>query len=197
MRLGGAAHAHLIGLTCGISGPGAGHRPTCGQQGPRVPRPGPVGQVAWLSETIVAFARWCLCGIETAITFAGEKWALLVQFSGAKVMAVSAGPCWGCAVVLLVSTSPCFCVLYAKNFALLGLMWVRAGKGSPRKPKMGKICCFQARWASFFAEMRLEGLCGASFSRTSSRGIPPGECVAPCAWQPGPSAGSVNPSMRS
>ena len=67
----------------------------CGQQGPRVPRPGPVGQVAWLSETIVAFAGWCLCGSETAITFAGEKWAFLVQYVGAVVMAVSAVPCCG------------------------------------------------------------------------------------------------------
>ena len=52
-------------------------------------------------------------------------------------------------------------------------------------------------WANFFAEMRLEGPCGAVFSRTSSHGIPPGEFVAPCAWQPGPSTGSLNPSMRS
>ena len=77
----------------------------------------PAGTAAWpcrpggrLSETLVAFARWCLRGIETAIAFAGEKWAFLVQFSGAKVMAVSAVPCWGRAVVLLVSRSlerPC------------------------------------------------------------------------------------------
>ena len=30
----------------------------------------------------------------------------LVQFSGAEVMPVSMAPCWGCAVVLLVSMSP-------------------------------------------------------------------------------------------
>ena len=42
MHLGGAAHAHLIGPTCGMSGPRAGHRanvqvirPTCGVSGPR------------------------------------------------------------------------------------------------------------------------------------------------------------------
>ena len=57
--------------------------------------PGPVGQMARLFETIVAFARLCLCGIETVIAFAGEKWAFLVHFSGAVVMAVSAVPCWG------------------------------------------------------------------------------------------------------
>ena len=40
---------------------------------PRVPRPGPVGQVARWCETIVAFARWCRCGVETVVAFAGEK----------------------------------------------------------------------------------------------------------------------------
>ena len=62
---------------------------------PRAPQPGPVGQVARLSETIVAFAGWYLCGIETAITCVGEKWAFLRQFSGAEVSSVSAAPCWG------------------------------------------------------------------------------------------------------
>ena len=38
---------------------------------PRAPQPGPVDQVARLSETIVAFACWYPCGIETAIAFAG------------------------------------------------------------------------------------------------------------------------------
>ena len=127
-------------------------------QGPQVPRPGPVGQVARLSETIVAFARLCLCGIETDIAFAGGKWAFLVQFSGAEVMAVSSVPCCGCAVVVLVSTSPCFCVLCAKYFALLGLMWAQARKSSPRTRKMAQNGCFMAHWASFFAEMRLTWL---------------------------------------
>ena len=107
-------------------------------QGPQAPRPGPVGQVDRWCETLVAFACLCLCGFETAIAFAGEKWAFLVQFSGAKVMAVSAAPCWGRAVVLLVSTSPCFCVLCAIFVALLGLMWVRAQKSSPCVLTMAK-----------------------------------------------------------
>ena len=50
---------------------------------------GATGLAAWLSETPVAFARWCLCGSETAIAFAGEKWVFLVQFVGAEVMQVS------------------------------------------------------------------------------------------------------------
>ena len=64
-------------------------------QDPCAPRPGPVGQVDRWFETIVAFARLCVCGIETAIAFADGKWAFLVQFSGAEVVPVSAVPCWG------------------------------------------------------------------------------------------------------
>ena len=97
-------------------------------QGPPAPRPGPVGQVARWFETPVAFARLCLCGIETAIAFAGEKWEYLVQFSGAVAMAVSVVPCWRCAVVLLVSMSPCCRASCATFVALLGLVWVRARK---------------------------------------------------------------------
>ena len=87
--------------------------------------------MARLNETAIAFARLYPCGSETAIAFAGAKWVFLVQFLGAEVMPVSAVPCRGRAVVLLVSTSPCFCVLCAKFVALHGLMWVRARKSSP------------------------------------------------------------------
>ena len=100
-------------------------------QGPRAPQPGPVDQVARLSETIVAFACWYPCGIETAIAFAGEKCAFLVRFSGAEVMVVSTVPCWGCAEVLSVSMSLCCRASCATFFALIGLMWVRARKSSP------------------------------------------------------------------
>ena len=133
------------------------------RRSPRAPQPGSVDQVARWSETPVAFARWYLCGIETAIAFAGEKWAFLLLFLGAEVSSVSAAPCWECAVVLLVSRSPCFCVLCAIFFALLGRVWVRARKSSPRKPKMGEKRCFQARWASFFAEELRNGARWASF----------------------------------
>ena len=75
---------------------------------PRAPPPGPVGQAARLPETPVSFARSCLWWVETAIAFAGEKWAFLVQFSGAEVMPVS--------------TSPCCRASCAKKFALRGLM---------------------------------------------------------------------------
>ena len=71
---------------------------------PRAPQPGPVGQVAWLAETPIAFARWYLCGIETAIAFADAKSVFLAQFLGA--------------VVLVVSMSPRYRALCAKKFAL-------------------------------------------------------------------------------
>ena len=67
-------------------------------------RLGVAGELARWFETAIAFACLCLCGIETVIAFAGEKWALLVQFSGAEVSSVSSAPCWGRAVGLLVST---------------------------------------------------------------------------------------------
>ena len=51
----------------------------------------------------------------------------------------------------------------AKKFALRGLEWVCARNSSPCKPKTGEKCCFQACWASFFAETRLEERCWASF----------------------------------
>ena len=73
---------------------------------PRVPQPGPVGEVTRWSETIVAFACLCLCGIETAIAFAGAKWVFLVQFSGAEVMVVSTVAVQGRALVMVVSKSP-------------------------------------------------------------------------------------------
>ena len=131
-----------------------------------------------MSETPIAFARWCLCGIETAIAFAGEKRAFLVQFSGAEVMQVSVVPCWGCAVVLLVSMSPCCRTSCAIFVALRGLVRARMRKSSPcgtvvivqvRKSslstrKMAQNGWYMARWANFFAEMRLGGA-GRVFSR--------------------------------
>ena len=50
---------------------------------------GSARQTARSSETAIAFACACMRGIETAITFAGEKRAILVQFPGAKVSLVS------------------------------------------------------------------------------------------------------------
>ena len=119
------------------------------QARPRVPRVGAAGEAGRWSETAVAFARSYLCGIETAIAFAGEKWLYLVQFSDAEVMPVSVVPCWGRAVVSSVSISPCLCMLCAKYFAMLDLAWVRARKSSPCKHKTCQKGQFRASRASF------------------------------------------------
>ena len=71
-----------------------------------------------MSETAIAFARSCSCGIETVIAFVGAKWVFLVQFSGAEVMVVSMVAVQGRAVVLSVSKSPRCRASCAKKFAL-------------------------------------------------------------------------------
>ena len=54
-------------------------------------------------ETGVAFTRAGRASDETAIAFAGEKWAFFVPFSGAEVSSVSTLAIQGCAVVMVVS----------------------------------------------------------------------------------------------
>ena len=91
---------------------------------------------ARLSETGVAFARSYVRGVETAIAFAGEKWAFLLCFSVAEVSWVSTVAVQGCAVVTAVSCWPAAAVAVvavvtpsrrhsvqcAKKFALRGLL---------------------------------------------------------------------------
>ena len=67
-------------------------RPAEPRRRPRAPTLGTAGQVVRLSETAIACAHACSCGIETAIAFAGEKWVFLVQLLGAVVMPVSVAP---------------------------------------------------------------------------------------------------------
>ena len=57
-------------------------------------------------ETAVAFARLCLWGIETGIAFAGEKWVFLARFTVALVLLVSTGVVHGRALVMVVSRWP-------------------------------------------------------------------------------------------
>ena len=115
---------------------------------PRVSHLGPVDQTARLSETLIAFARscssgietasafacWYSCGVETAVAFAGAKWVFLARFSAALVLSVSmvavqgralvmVVSCWPASVLVevsLVASSPRGCVLCAKKFALRG-----------------------------------------------------------------------------
>jgi len=116
-----------------------------------------------LSETGVAFAHVWLCGVETGIAFACEKWVFLVRFLGAVVMPVSAVRCWGCAVVLLVSMSPWCRVWCARKFARRRCVIAKVRKSSPSALNLAQIQRFCACWASFFAGMSLEGLCWVSF----------------------------------
>ena len=85
--------------------------------------PLPVGIGKLSRETGVAFARLYVRGVETAITFAGQKPAFLMQLSGAEVPSVSRWPVSAAAEVSLVSKSARGCVLCAKKLAL------RARKG--------------------------------------------------------------------
>ena len=140
---------------------------------PRAPQPGPAAAHGpavrpcrpggRLSETGVAFAHVWLCGVETGIAFACEKWVFLVRFLGAVVMPVSAVCCWGCAVVLLVSMSPWCRVWCAKMFARRRCVIAKVRKSSPSALKLAQLQRFCACWASFFAGMSLEGLCWVSF----------------------------------
>ena len=143
--------------------------------------PSPTGTAAWpcrpgvrLPETVVAFAGAGRASIETVIAFAGEKWVFLVQFSGAEVMPVSAVPCWGRAVVVLVSMSPrcrAWCAIF---FALLGLMvGVSATKFAQRAQNgpnsaflrsLGEFFCGNAAGGAvlgvFFRDPAAVGACG-------------------------------------
>ena len=132
-----------------------------------------------MSETPIAFARWCLCGIETAIAFADAKSVFLAQFLGAVVLVVSMSPRYRalCAkkFSLHAQNTPksAFLRLLANFFAeepLEGPYWVNFFA----ETRLERLC-----WANFFAETPLEGARRASFSRTGTRGIPRGElCCA-------------------
>ena len=116
-----------------------------------------------MSETAIAFARWYLCGIETAITFAGAKSVFfgavfgrsgVVGFKVATLLRLvreKVRPAW-----------PDVCVS-AKKFALHAQNTLKSaflrllGEFFAEVPVEGRC------WANFFAEMRLEGRCWANF----------------------------------
>ena len=105
---------------------------------PRVSRLGPADQAARLSETPVAFAGAGRVATETGIAFAGEKWVYLVRFSVALVLLVSTVDVQGCAVVMVVSSSPRHGCPCAKKFALLGLMVGVCAKKFAQRTKNGR-----------------------------------------------------------
>ena len=58
-------------------------------------------------------------------------------------------------------------------------------KARPAQEKWPKIGVLWRAGRTFSRKCGWRGRTGRIFSRISSRGIPPGEFVAPCAWQPG------------
>ena len=69
-----------------------------------LPRPARIVNLS--RETAVAFARSYVPGVETAIAFAGEKWAFLVRILFAVVLSVSTVAVQRRAVVMGVSCWP-------------------------------------------------------------------------------------------
>ena len=96
-----------------------------------------------LSETGVAFARSCACGVETAIAFADEKKLFWARFSGAEVMAVS--------------QLPRGCVLCAKKFSLLGLMVGDCAKKFSQRTKNAPKSAVCGVLGEFFRENTVVG----------------------------------------
>ena len=70
-------------------------------------------------------------------------------------------------------------------------------KVRPVRSQWLKIGVFGRAGRVFSRKSRWRGCAGRVFSRTGSRGIPPGEHCRAAALAAGPSTGSVNPSMRS
>ena len=101
----------------------------------------------------------------------------LVLFSGAEVMRVSVVPCWECAVVLLVSSSPCFCVLCAKFIALLGLVWDVSAKKFALQAQNGRKTLFSGALGEFFREGTAERSALGDLCRGRAAG-PHGACGA-------------------
>ena len=71
--------------------------------------------------------------------------------------------------------SPCLCVLCAKFFALLVLVWVRARNSSPSTLKTPQFRRFCACWASFSRRRRWRGRVGRVFRGSAAGGAVLGE----------------------
>ena len=127
-------------------------------------------------ETDSTFASTSLQQNETVIAFASDERPLLGHFDPAKVLSVSRGRAAWPAKVLLVSRGRAVCrakVLVVSKLPSSRAMCEKVRPARPGmgvsakkfacKPKTGEKCCFQACWASFFADEPLKALCRASF----------------------------------
>ena len=160
---------HTSGAWCADGWLGASSRsPARPRRRPCAPQLGAVGEVVRWFETVVAFARLCLCGVETAIACAGVKWAFLLQFGGAEVMAVSEFPCWGRAVVLLVSMSLRCRAVCAKFFPLRGSVHRACAKKFALQAQNGRKMLFSGVLGELFRGNAAGGaVLGEFFSRQS------------------------------
>lgn len=126
---------------------------------------------------------------ERNIAPARSKWAKYCTFRRAGAKNISRHPTTPHAGAVFLSpqlhpdpqaghNSPCSAQrTRAKQFAQRPLFLLRCAKKFALQAQTGEKRCFQACWASFFAEMSLEGPCRASF-------------FAPWDWQLGPSTGT-------
>ena len=78
-----------------------------------------------------------MCGSETAIAFAGEKWVILVRFLVAKVLSVSRGRAAWPAKVLLVSRGRAVCRAKVLVVSKLPSSRAMCEKVRPARPGMG------------------------------------------------------------
>ena len=163
---------------------------------------GPAGQVVWLSETAVAFAgagrasnetgiAFAGAGrasTETGIAFAGENWVFLARFSLALVMVVSRWPVSVVAEVSLVSPSPPQCVLYAKKFALRGLVVGVSAKKFALRAHNGPKLAFSGVLGELFRGWGVGGgvpgelfrACQPTTATGPSPPLPAGPMARPC-----------------
>ena len=148
-------------------------------------------------ETAVTFARWYLCGIETAITFAGAKSVFFgavfgrsgdVGFSGPLLGASSGVGGFNVAMLLRLVREkvrpawPDVCVS-AKKFAL-------HAQNTPKSALLrllGELFRGNAAGGAVLGEL---------FRGPAAVGSDRASCVAPRPW-PVPSTGSANPLMPS
>ena len=136
----------------------------------------PAGITNLSRETGVAFACAGSAPTETAIAFAGEKWAILVRFSVAEVMLVSRWSAAAVAEVSLVSTSPRHSSLCAKKFALCGLMVGVCAKKFALRTKNGpKLAVYGVLGEVFRGTAAERTVLGEVFRGHAPEGTVPGE----------------------
>ena len=150
---------------------------------PRALRLGVAGEVARWFETAIAFACLCLCGFETVVAFAGEKWAFFGAFFGRRGVVGFSGPVLGVSSGVVGFNVAMF-LRAAREICRLARPDVGAStKKFALRAHNGQKLAFDGALGKYFRGSTVVGSHRAIFDATRSR-------------QMG-SAGSANPSMRS